>query len=793
MQNISVRSLPKNLLQKREASALQCISAHSSSQSVGLTHEVLRAVESGCGRTFVTALKDCSHAEDVAQGKLLHMHIIRCGLEMDPYVENTLIDLYAKCGCLDDACCVFDRTIRHDLIGWNTLISGFAQHGQGQLALQFFGNMHQVHMVPSRITFVCILKACSAIRAVEDGRIIHAYIVENSMEANVSIGNSLIDMYAKCKSTRNAETVFDMLSNRDIVTWSTMMSCLCEQGHGKEALHLFEKMQCQGITPTHATYFCALKACTTIPSLEKGMIIHVQIVEDGFEVVVSIGNTLIDMYAKYGSLADAHRVLDSMCDRNVVSWNALIAGYVNHEPREEALCCFHQMQNEGVPIDAVTCTFILKACHFMGVMCTGMEIHDRIVKIGLEQDVFVGSSLISMYAKCGSLTEAWKIFEKLQGRDVVSWTTLLSGCAEHGAGKEALKYFEQMRQEGISPTAYVYACSFKACASVGMIHKGREIHLEVVKRGCEDDVYVGSSLVDMYAKSGFLLEAQEAFDELPVRSIVPWNALITGYAEHGPCQKALACFEQMRREKVHPNSITYACISKACGSLGAIEMGRDVHIQILKIGLDANIFVSSSLVGMYVKCGSLSEGSNIFKKMPFRNAISWNSMIKAFGVNQDGNMAVKYFEDMQEQGVLPDARTFVCLLMACSRAKMFSKSHEFLKLMRDRFGIVPSSEHLTCMVDLFARSGFLSEAEKFLESLPSSPSRDMLTAFLTSCGIHEEGELGLKCFRQLMEINSKQAAPYVLMANTFATCSGNLQDKASKQCAGMKSMLASSS
>eukprot|EP00250_Pteridium_aquilinum_P021374 c25097_g8_i2 orf=172-2220(+) len=626
-------------------------------------------------------------------------------------------------------------------------------------------------------------------RSNADPKVLHSYIASNGLETLPAVCNHLVPMFLASGNVVDAQRIFDKLHHQSNTYLSSLISGYVEHGQLQNAICLYQQME----EDVNNVLLALLKACTRLKAVEEGRNLHNDIIQKGFEQDVYIGSTLIDMYAKYGSLADAHRVLDSMCDRNVVSWNALIAGYVNHEPREEALCCFHQMQNEGVPIDAVTCTFILKACHFMGVMCTGMEIHDRIVKIGLEQDVFVGSSLISMYAKCGSLTEAWKIFEKLQGRDVVSWTTLLSGCAEHGAGKEALKYFEQMRQEGISPTAYVYACSFKACASVGMIHKGREIHLEVVKRGCEDDVYVGSSLVDMYAKSGFLLEAQEAFDELPVRSIVPWNALITGYAEHGPCQKALACFEQMRREKVHPNSITYACISKACGSLGAIEMGRDVHIQILKIGLDANIFVSSSLVGMYVKCGSLSEGSNIFKKMPFRNAISWNSMIKAFGVNQDGNMAVKYFEDMQEQGVLPDARTFVCLLMACSRAKMFSKSHEFLKLMRDRFGIVPSSEHLTCMVDLFARSGFLSEAEKFLESLPSSPSRDMLTAFLTSCGIHEEGELGLKCFRQLMEINSKQAAPYVLMANTFATCSGNLQDKASKQCAGMKSMLASSS
>lgn len=610
--------------------------------------------------------------------------------------------------------------------------------------------LDQKDVLPCADDVICILHECRRRKSLLHAKRVHAHLRQLGLERDGAIGNHMVPTFVECGSLSDAQEVFGRLAHKNVHAWTSLMSAHVESGELQSALCLYEKMQVERVQPSTHTLVAALKACTELEDVPYGQIIHWEAALWGLDGDVFVGSSLVNLYAACGCLEDAQGAFNKLRARNVVTWNALIAGHCTHGSSKNALDLFDRMEVDGFPASSVTYACVLKACGNILNKDKGRAMHAETTMKGLESNVFVGSSLVDMYAKFGVISEASLVFDRLPLKNIVSWNALIAGYGEHGPCEEALKCFERMDDDDISPNASTYACTLKACAGVQDFEKGREIHVKVVRTGLSRDVMVGTSLVDMYAKCGLLLEAHEAFDELPSWTIAAWNALMTGYSEYGPPQKALDCFKKMQSEKVLPDAITYTCILKACGSLGALDAGQDVYLQVLKIGYDSNIFVGSSLVGMYAKGGSLLEAGNVFKMLRLRNAISWNLMIKAFGVNQDGNMAIQYFKDMQEQGITPDTRTFVCLLMACSRAKMFNEGQELLKVMSDSFGLKPSSEHLTCMVDLFARSGFLSEAVKFLESLPSSPSRDMLTALLTACGIHERGDLGLKCFQQLI-------------------------------------------
>eukprot|EP00250_Pteridium_aquilinum_P023295 c26594_g1_i1 orf=1-612(-) len=204
-----------------------------------------------------------------------------------------------------------------------------------------------------------------------------------------------------------------------------------------------------------------------------------------------------------------------------------------------------------------------------------------------------------MYANCGMLRKAQEVLENLVDRNVVSWNALIAGYVKHGYSDIALDCLEQMQLEGFSPSTVTYASSFKACGDLKATDHGQQLHIEIVKKEMEGDVFVGSSLVDMYANVGLLCEAQEVFNKLSTHNVVSWTALIGGYAKHGLDEEALENLEQMEVEGVFPNSATYACSLKACGSLGANDKGFDIHVEIARKGLESDLLVGNALVDMY--------------------------------------------------------------------------------------------------------------------------------------------------------------------------------------------------
>ena len=307
----------------------------------------------------------------------------------------------------------------------------------------------------------------------------------------------------------------------------------------------------------------------------------------------------------------------------------------------------------------------IKLCGKQKNLCEAIKIHTNIRECGLiQKDVNVGTALISMYAKCGSLSLAKEVFEELPAQDTVSWTALIAGYAQNGLGNEALECFGQMREKGLLPNAITFTCLLKACSILRLIQTGEEIHSEVLKQGLLEKDF---ALMDMYAKCGMLNKAQEVFEELPVRNVVTWTAMIAGYTQHGLNDEALSCFRQMRDEGISPNVVTFTCILKVCSTIRSLDIGQMIHEEVRKqMLLENDIMVGIALVDMYAKCGDIGKAQEVFEKLPVQDVVSWNALISGYVKEKLLNEALECFWKMKKLGVYPDAVTYTCILKICN-------------------------------------------------------------------------------------------------------------------------------
>lgn len=613
--------------------------------------------------TVVVDLQACRKEKNLLHAKHALIQIHKHGLETHLALANYLVPLFVECGSLSDAQQVFNRLPHPNEHLWTALIRGYTQYGEHQNALSLFKQMQEVCVLPSSYTFLPLLKACGQLRWAEEGQAFHLDIVKYGFEQESFVSNQVMDMYAKCGAFAEAHMVFDGLGSQDATLWTALIVRYVEHGLSEEALSCLEQMQQQGVSPNDVTLVCSLKACSSLGAVDKGKAIHAQIILEGYEEDTFIGNTLVDFYANSGLLLEAHEVFDELSTRDVVSWTALISGYAEQGFAQESLRCLDEMFLEGMIPNSITYFSSLKACTIMRAIGRGKILHIEITKAGLEQDYLVSSTLVDLYSKGGLLIEAQAVFDELRVRNVVLWTALITGYAEHGLAKEALSCFSQMQSEGIDADAATFVCVLKVCSSIGSTDRGLNIHLHVIKDGYEQNVYVGSTLVDMYARCGLLTEARAVLVEMPVQCVVSWTALMDGYADHGFGKEALSCLSEMQSESLSPNAFTFVCALKASMVVGSICEGQALHTGIVKCGVEKDTFIGCTLVDMYSKCGLLTEAQESFDALPIRDAALWNSMITGYVECNHIEQAISYTKRMQVEGVCPNTMTWNALLL----------------------------------------------------------------------------------------------------------------------------------
>ncbi len=505
-------------------------------------------------------------------------------------------------------------------------------------------------------------------------------------------------------------------------------------------------------------------------ALEEGRRIHTQIIQSGCELDVYVANGLVDMYAKCKSMQDAQKVFDRMPIRDVFAWNAMILGHVKCGQGQKALALSHQMKQEQVEPDAVTFVGVFNACASLMALEEGSHVHREIIQGGFDSNEFVISSLVDMYAKCGNLENAWKVLNKMATttHSAVVWNAMISGHVKCGLGQKALEVFQQMQWEGVEPDAVTFVGVLNACASVGALDEGRQIEEQVMQLGFEYEDFVGSSLIDMYAKCGSIEDAWRVFNRMPMHNVVAWNALILGHVQCGQGHKALELFQQMQQESVEPDKVTFMGVVNACASVAALEEGRHVEQQIIQCGCDSDDFVGSSLIDMYAKCGSIEDACRVFNKMPTCDIVSWNAMLQGYAMHGHANKALEHFEEMCKEGVHIDNVTFLSLLSACNHAGLVNEGLHYFESLGLVCSVSATVEHYASMVDLLGHAGCLDMAQDLVKDMPCEPNSIVWKALLGACRIHGNVEMGEHIAKQALKVDPGNAAGYVLPSNIDA-------------------------
>ncbi|KAI5059676.1 hypothetical protein GOP47_0025995 [Adiantum capillus-veneris] len=514
-----------------------------------------------------------------------------------------------------------------------------------------------------------------------------------------------------------------------------------------------------------------IKACGRERNLSKGSTLHALLLKRGLLTKdMYAGTALLCMYARCGALAKAQEVFYDLPTRDVAAWNALISAFAQHGLGHQALGCFAHMLDDGHSPDEVTFVCILKACASIGAAEKGEEIHAEVQRQGLlKRNAVLGTALVDMYGKCGVLARAQEVFDELPLQDVVSWNALIAGYAQHGFGVEALNCYQQMLDRGATPNGATFACVLKACSNTRAAAMGKEIHAEVCKQGLlERNIVLATALVDMYAKFGAVAKAQEVFDELLERDVASWNALISGYAQNELGEEALNQFGRMQEECIPPDSVTFLCALKACGSIGAAEKGKDIHDKVSKqLLMEKNIELGNATVDMYAKCGILDKAQEVFDRLGVRTVSSWNALIAGYGQLGKVEKVFDLFSRMVGH-LKPDEITFIVLLTACSHEGLLNEGQKHFDSMSTDHCIMPTLDHHACMIDLFSRAGHVDKAVCTINEVPNSDKLILCSVLLGACQKGANLELGRWVFERALHLDDQFAAGYVYMSNIYA-------------------------
>eukprot|EP01018_Ginkgo_biloba_P011979 Gb_15588 [translate_table: standard] len=546
------------------------------------------------------------------------------------------------------------------------------------------------------------------------------------------------------------------------------VSTLCKQGRLEEALDMLHLMHQQDFRVDSSTYGCLLQACVDKNALTEGKCIHDCIKRDGIDTDRFLGNHLINMYSKFGNVVAARQVFDEIPARNLVSWSAMIAGYAQNGHCKQALQAFCGMLYAGIKPNQFIFASVLRACSNPSNLQPGKQVHACIIKSEYNSNVLLGSALVNMFIKCGSIRDSRNAFDKLPERNVISWTAMMVGYAQNGNGEESLKLFCQMQRAGIKPDHFVFSSVLRACGSLVNLELGKQLHVQVIKFGLDSDVCAGTSLVDMYSKCHNVEAAFQVFDRMCERNVVSWCAMIAGYAETGYGEESLKLFNQMRQVGMEPNQFIFSSVLRACAMLADLEHGKQVHTNVIKIGLMYDLCGESALITMYAKSGSIENARKIFDIMPKRDVVAWTAMIAGYAQHGHGREALELFDQMQGAGIKPNHITFVGVLSACSHVGLVNEGWQYFDSMSRDHGIMPTGDHYACMVDILGRAGHLVEAENLINQMPFEPNALVWRTLLGACRIHGNMELGKRAAECILELEPQDDATYVLLSNMNA-------------------------
>nr|GMC92596.1 pentatricopeptide repeat-containing protein At2g03880, mitochondrial [Ipomoea batatas] len=446
--------------------------------------------------------------------------------------------------------------------------------------------------------------------------------------------------------------------------------------------------------------------------------------------------------------------------------NSLIekfAVYCYQRDLPRAMNALYAMEKHKISADAITYSELIKCCVTRRAVEHGKRVHQHIFSNGYQPKTFLLNILLNMYVKFNMLDEAHALFNQMPERNVVSWTTIVGAYSSSKLNYMAFKLLTLMLRDGVQPNMYTYSSVLRSCDALSNL---TPLHCSIIKVGLESDVFVRSALIDVYSKMGQLKSALDVFNEMKTHDRVVWNSIIGGFAQNSDGYEALTLYIKMKRAGFPADQSTLTSGLRACTSLSLLEVGRQLHVQILKF--DQDLILHNALLDMYCKCGSVDDANRTFTRMVEKDVISWSTMIMGLAQNGFSKKALELFEEMKSSGMKPNYITVLGVLFACSHAGLVEDGQYYFRSMKTLFGIDPRREHYGCMVDLLGRAGKLDEAVKLIHEMECEPDAVTWRTLLGACRLHRNMDLAEYAVKQILKLDPSDAGTYILLSNIYA-------------------------
>ncbi|KAH7434752.1 hypothetical protein KP509_06G033000 [Ceratopteris richardii] len=714
--------------------------------------------------TFMSVLSSCNHPSALMDGFMVHSHLVENGFEGNPLLGSALVTMYGKCGSVEAALIMFHKLYHRNVISWTTMITILADSELGEDAFRLFELMQGVGISPTNITLLSVICGFHNPYMLDMGNMVHGTIVKLGFDTDSFIGTSLIKMYGEMDLLEDAQHVFDKLNNRTVVSWNVLIDAYAQNDQGQKAVELFWEMHDVGIKPDDGTFVSVLNACLSLNSIMDGKVIHSRIKATQYEHHVVVTTALVNMYGRFGDLDEAYSVFMNMKHRNTVSWNTFLSAYTQNGMAMEPLQSFYQMLQEGIMVNKLTYLSILTACEMLSALEECRRFHAMILCSEHKMDCSLQTAIINVYGKCGELEEASVYFDSVQQRSLVLWNVMISAYVQHCHDKKALELFDIMQMEKVGLDESMVVSLLKACSNLSTYDKGMSIHASAIKMGFDNQIDVGTALVTMYGKWGMLEEANLLFSGLDGRNVITWNALIAVYAQYGHIQEAMHFMQKMNGH-VQPDKFTFISILNNIGTSSTIEEGKYVHALIVSEGLEQCTNVGTALISMYGECGDIEAARLVFDKMYEQSVVAWNCMLSTYAQLGLGKIAFNLYLDMLNEGLKPNAVTFLCILSACSHSGLLEEGLSCFASMKDDYKIEPKAEHFGCIVDLYGRLGELKEAERFIHRMQIEHHTLVWRTLLGACKRHNNVEIGIRAAEHALILDPKSPTPYILLSD----------------------------
>ncbi|GMN28342.1 hypothetical protein TIFTF001_002004 [Ficus carica] len=522
-----------------------------------------------------------------------------------------------------------------------------------------------------KIDFNLLFESCTKVHFAKR---LHALLVVSGKVKDLFLSTRLLNLYSFLGDVSLSRRTFDQLPQKDIYTWNSMISAYVRTSRFREALGCFyqfsstsglqpnfytfppvlkacgnlvdgKKIHCQGENMDPVTVASLLTVCAQSDDVLNGMLIHLYAIKQGLELDLFVSNALINMYAKFGCLANAVRVFDQMVVRDLVSWNSIISAYEQNDDPKTALGFYRRMQRIGIQPDLLTLLSLASIVAQLADRQKSSSVHGFILRRDwLMQDVAIGNAVVDMYAKVGTIDVARSVFEGLPTKDVVSWNTLITGYSQNGLASEAIEVYNILEEhEEIIPNQGTWVSILPAYSHLGALQQGMKIHGRVIKNCLHMDVFVGTCLIDMYGKCGRLDDAMSLFYQVPRKNSVPWNAIIFCLGIHGHGDKSLKMFEEMLGDAVKPDRITFVSLLSACSHSGLVDEGKH-YFQVMQeeYGIKPSSKHYGCMVDLLGRAGHLEAAYDFIKNMPIEpDASIWGALLGACRIH--GNVKLGKF------------------------------------------------------------------------------------------------------------------------------------------------------